>query len=62
MSRLGEDIRHAKAIYELAHGEQDNNNVKEWLSFAKYAVIKFKLKSYQELTTLLNLKAKTLTT
>jgi hypothetical protein len=62
MSRLGEDIRHAKAIYELAYSEQNNDNVNEWMRFARYCKKVFKVETYQQLTTLLEIKVNRLQT
>lgn len=52
----GEDIRAAKAIYECAHDEQLETNVKLWMDFAREAAEHFGIKGIQQTAKYLNIK------
>lgn len=52
----GEDVRVAKAIYECAHGEQLETNVKLWMDFAREAAEHFGIKGIQQTAKYLNIK------
>lgn len=52
---MGEDIRHAKAIYENRWGARTNAQVSDWLSFAKEVRDYLKLQTYQQVTEYLNI-------
>lgn len=55
---MGEDIRHAKAIYENRWGFQSSAKVRDWLAFGNEVKDYLKLSTLQETTKHLNINVR----